>query len=212
MTLLRKGQPWYAPYSLAGSVLAPSYLADFENGLYAVSGQRTVQSEAVVATVGSITISGGALQCPGDGSAVYNTVGLALPAAGTVLVSATVDATGGIQRLMGGAAAAQSLLYILSIGTVASFSGASALLSDVTLSAPQSFVAAMSWSGTDWTICVDGSVNAGTYTAGFYTGISPLGIGSESDGGAPFTGSIPRAVIYDKALTAAQLQELTGGV
>lgn len=108
------GQPWYAPYTPAGAVLAPEFLADFEASVFAVAGSRAQQAATASVVTGGVSVSGGALV--GDGVTPLEVVlASASPVAGSLLVEAysssggvVLDATDGTNTLaLGSAAEAQ---------------------------------------------------------------------------------------------------------
>lgn len=182
-----------ARYSVEG--VQPIYVMDIPGRAFGVGAPAVPVelSDVVTATAGSIRFDGLALFCPGDGSRVYNTVGLTTPEAGTVIVYGTADDLSGDQVLIGGGA----------------WDGESLPVGLITDTVP--FRAAMAWDDATASVvaAVDG-VSASDSYAGAFGGTTPLGIGSQPNGDRPFTGSIGRVVILPAALTEAQLQDLTG--
>ncbi|MBS8228356.1 hypothetical protein [Vannielia litorea] len=209
MELLRSGTPWYAPYSPSGVVVAPEFLLDFEAGVYASGGARVSLSGALVATVGSISISGGALQCPGDGSVEMNTVGLTLPAAGTAIGFASTTVLDSDQRFFAGENFETVVFGVTELGVLYAKDGGG----DIELGSPSSgvqFKAASAWDGDEFVGAMDGVSMTDSFDEGALTGVTPVGVGSENDGGRAWTGTIARIAVYNHVFTAAQLEELTG--
>lgn len=209
MTLLRKGQPWYAPYSLSDRVSAPLFLADFARGIYATQGERVAMADALVANAGSLKVSGGLLDL--DGSDQIQTLGLDLPASGTVVIRARLDDLSTNKTVFAGVDGAERILfYSSSANLFRSADGAQ----QISLSPPSlgvMFTCAAAWDTNAGTrlLALDGSTGSETFS-GLYGSISNPGLGAESDGDNPMTGKIESIYVMAEAYSEATLATVTG--